>query len=167
MWAARAVPLALLPSGLWRLALGAGIPVGFSGQLARDFAAPGWAITTYLVVLSLVAEGFGLLTLGLVRPWGERFPGWLPVLGGRPVPLPAAVVPAALGSAAVTVLTIAMAVTWYGPDTNGHPDSPHGIAGAVMTLCYAPMLLWGPLLAAVTVSYYRRRTGANRPSDIR
>jgi hypothetical protein len=23
--------------------------------------------------------------------------------------------------------------------------------------CYTPLLLWGPLLAAVTVAYYRRR----------
>lgn len=26
-----------------------------------------------------------------------------------------------------------------------------------MTLCYAPLVLWGPLLGAVTVAYWRRR----------
>lgn len=150
------MPLAVVPSGLWRIAQGAGVPVGFTGELARVFAAPGW-ITPYVIALSLVAEGFALLTLGLVRPWGERFPRWLPVLGGRPVPVMAAVVPAALGAVAVTVLTVAGAAVWYGPENNGHPEAPQGIAGLVMTACYAPMLLWGPLLAAVTVAYHRRR----------
>jgi hypothetical protein len=156
VWAAHLVPLALVPSALWRIAQGLGVPVGFSGQLAEDFAAPGW-ITPYVIVLSLVAEGIALLTLGLVRPWGERFPGWLPVVGGRTVPVLAAVVPAALGAAAVTAATVTGAVLWNGPENNGNPDAPQGFAGLVMTVCYAPMLLWGPLLAAVTVAYYRRR----------
>src|SRR5690349_12524843 len=127
VWAAHAVPLAVLPSGLWRLALGVGIPVGFSGQMAEDFAAPGW-ITPYVIVLSLLAEAFALLTLGLVQPWGERLPPWLPVVGGRPVPLLGAVIPAALGSAAVTLLSFVVTMTWYGPENNGHPGAPHGIA---------------------------------------
>lgn len=160
VWAARAVPLVLLPSTLWRFALGAGIPVGFSGQLARDFAAPGWMITPYVIGLSLVAEGFGLLTLGLVQPWGEVLPRWLPILGGRKIPVLAAVIPAILGAAAVTLLTFGMAASWYGPGNNGNPEAPQGIAGLVMMLCYAPMLAWGPLVAAVAVAYYRRHTPA-------
>ncbi|WP_091105583.1 hypothetical protein [Micromonospora citrea] len=32
----------------------------------------------------------------------------------------------------------------------------------VMTLCYAPLLLWGPLLAVVTFAYYRRRRHETR-----
>jgi hypothetical protein len=157
VWAATAVPLALVPSTLWRFALGLGVPVGFTGQLAEDFAAPGW-ITPYVIVLSLVAEGVALLTLGLVRPWGERFPRWLPVLGGRPVPVLAAVIPASLGATVVTAATLTGAVLWNGPENNGNPDAPQGLAGLVMTVCYAPMLVWGPLLAAVTVAYYRRRS---------
>jgi hypothetical protein len=152
--------LGLLPSTLWRFALGAGIPVGFSGQLARDFAAPGWMITPYVIGLSLVAEAVGLLTLGLVQPWGEVLPRWLPILGGRKIPVLAAVIPAILGAAAVTLLAFATAASWYGPENNGNPEAPQGIAGLVMTLCYAPMLAWGPLVAAVAVAYYRRRTPA-------
>lgn len=162
VWAARAVPLALVPSSLWRIALGFGVDVGFTGQLAEDFSAPGWVTTPYVIVLSLVAEGLALLTLGLVRPWGERLPRWLPWVGGRPVPPLAAVIPAALGAAAVTAVTVAGAVLWNGPENNGDPDAPQGLAGLVMTVCYAPLLLWGPLLAAVTVSYHRRRLSADR-----
>lgn len=166
VWAAHAVPLALVPSSVWRIAQGFGVDVGFTGQLAEDFAAPGW-ITPYVIVLSLVTEGLALLTLGLVRPWGERLPRWLPLVGGRRVPIPAAVVPAMLGATAVTAVTVIGAVFWNGPENNGSPEAPQGLAGLVMTACYAPLLLWGPLLAAVTVSYHRRRRSADRPVDRR
>ena len=82
-WADRvalAVPLLLLPSGLWRIALGVGIPMGFSGELAGIFSAPGW-ITPYVFALSILTEAFALLTLGLVRPWGEVVPRWVPWVG--------------------------------------------------------------------------------------
>jgi hypothetical protein len=46
---------------------------------------------------------------------------------------------------------------WNGPENMGHPDAPDGAAYWVMTACYAPLLLWGPLLAVVTAAYYRRR----------
>lgn len=157
VWAAHAVPLVVVPSSLWRIAQGFGVDVGFTGQLAEQFAAPGW-ITPYVIALSLVTEGLALLTLGLVRPWGERFPRWLPWVGGRPVPTLGAVIAAALGALAVTAVTGVGAVFWNGPENNGDPDAPQGLAGLVMTACYAPLLLWGPLLAAVTVSYLRRRT---------
>jgi len=42
----------------------------------------------------------------------------------------------------------------------------YGLDGAervVMMACYLPLLLWGPLLAAVTVSYHRRHRPARRP----
>jgi hypothetical protein len=29
--------------------------------------------------------------------------------------------------------------------------------GVLATVSYAPLLLWGPILAALTVAYYRRR----------
>jgi hypothetical protein len=156
---AHVVPWTTLPSGLWRIALGLGVPVGFTGDLAETYHAPGW-ITAYAVVLTLVAESLALLTLGLVKPWGEVVPGWIPFLGGRPIPTLAAAVPAALGSVAVTWITIATAFLWSTPANNGDPDAPHGVAGLVMTACYAPLLAWGPLLAVVTVGYVVRRRGA-------
>jgi hypothetical protein len=33
-----------------------------------------------------------VLTIGLIRPWGEVFPRWMPGLAGRPVPIRAAAV---------------------------------------------------------------------------
>ena len=156
--AAHGVVWTALPSGLWRVALGLGVPVGFSGELAGTYEAPGWAVTPYVIVLSLVAEGLALLTLGLVRPWGERVPERLPLIGGRAVPTAAAATAAALGAAAVTAVTVVSALAWSSPENMGDPDAPQGLAGLVMTACYAPLLAWGPLLAVVTVAYVRRRT---------
>jgi hypothetical protein len=154
--AAHVVPLTTLPSGLWRLALGIGIPVGFSGELAELYAAPGW-ITPYVIALSLLAEGIALLTIGLVRPWGERVPSWVPRVGGRTIHTALAAVPAGIGAVVLTFINWTSAAMWFGPENNGDPDAPHGFAGLVMALAYAPLLAWGPLLGVVTIAYCLRR----------
>ena len=46
----------------------------------------------------------------------------------------------------------------------------YGLDGAervLMMACYTPLLLWGPLLAAVAISYHRRHrhTAPDAPSD--
>lgn len=153
--AAHAVPLAVLPAGLWRMAMAVGIPVGFSGQLAKDWQ-PGLEAFSYITLLTLVTEGLALMTLGLVRPWGEKVPGWIPLLGGRRVRTWVAVVPALLGALAVTALTTQM--FWGGwPADEGGSEAPQGMAALIMNACYVPMLLWGPLVAVVAVSYALRR----------
>jgi hypothetical protein len=152
---ARAVPLAVLPSGLWRMAMAVGIPVGFSGQLAEDWR-PGLETSSYITLLTLVTEVLAFLTIGLVRPWGERMPRWIPVLGGRRIPAWAAVVPAALGALAVMAVTVPM--FWGKPPASvGGREAPQGTAAWIMNACYAPLLLWGPLVTVVTAAYARRR----------
>lgn len=55
---------------------------------------------------------------------------------------------------------------WFGPENNGDPDAPHGLAGLVMAACYAPLLAWGPMLGIVTVAYYvRRRRHSSLPTS--
>ncbi len=157
-WAARAAALTLVPTGLWRTAIALGWDSGFGGELdPAHFPGPG---SLNLIGLSLFAGALGLLTLGLVQRWGEVLPHWVPWLGGRTIPPLAAVVPAALGAALVTLITVSGAFTWNAPDTMGSPEAPQGALRWVMTLCYAPLLAWGPLLGFVTVAYYRRRRGA-------
>ncbi|MER5726784.1 hypothetical protein ABT084_00270 [Streptomyces sp. NPDC002138] len=153
--AAHAVPLVVLPSGLWRMAMAVGIPVGWSGQLARDWR-PGLETSSYIVLLTLVTEGLAFLTVGLVRPWGERLPPQLPVLGGRRVPVWAVVVPAALGALAATAVSLLMFLGGMPSDAGG-PDGPRGAAAWIMNACYAPLLLWGPLVAVVTAAHAWRR----------
>ncbi|MFF0555654.1 hypothetical protein [Streptomyces sp. NPDC004266] len=161
--AAHAVPPAVLPSGLWRLALAAGLPVTLDA--ADGTTGPGE--TVYVVSLSVVSELLAFLTLGLVRPWGEVFPRWMPFLGGRPVNPAAAAGAALAGAAGLCAIAAWGAYAAYaglGPDI---PTSP--AQEALLLACYAPLVAWPPLLAAVAVAYRRRRVvdpaPAVRPTD--
>lgn len=145
--------LCTVPSAAWRVAAGLGVDVGFTGRLGELYQGP--AFLTYVWVLTVVSQAAALLTLALVQPWGERVPHWVPRLGGRRIPPPVVIVPALLGGIAVTVLCAVVALVPDGPHDN--PDFPHGTAGDVMVLCYAPLLLWGPLVIALTIAYARRR----------
>ncbi len=152
--AAHACVVCVVPSGLWRTAVGLGVPLGWSEAHLRLERIPG-AGTRYVIVLSATSLGAALLTLGLVRPWGEIVPRWVPVLGGRPVPLLAAVVPACAGGVTVTYLGVLSVRNWN--QVSGFADRPDCGWARFMAICYAPALAWGPLLFAVTAAYWRRR----------
>lgn len=156
--AAHAIPVLALPSGIWRIALGLGVPVGFTGELAEVYAAPGW-ITPYVFALTVLVEALALLSVGLVRRWGEVLPHWVPWIGGRVLPTWLVTTVAALGAAALGVLGVTTVLLWNGPENMGDPDAPQGVAGLVMTACYAPQLAWPPLLLALAISYAGRRRG--------
>ncbi|QEV19806.1 hypothetical protein [Streptomyces alboniger] len=154
--AAHAVPWTTLPSGLWRVALVAGLPVA-----AQEQHGAGEAV--YILLLSLVSEGLALLTLGLVRQWGEVVPGWVPVLGGRQVRPLAAVVPALLGAAGLFGLmgwAFYAQIAGLGAEA-GVTDST--AQTALLVFCYVPLIAWPPLLTAVALAYYRRRTAYASP----
>lgn len=156
-WAVRAAHLAALttvPSGAWRVALAMGFGLGW-GQAWLDDATATWTDRTYLVGLSLFAEGLALLTLGLVQPWGEVVPRWFPFIGGRRVPPFAAIVPAGLGAAALTAIWAP--TPWMFLSDSGTGLEPTGGWEILMAAAYLPLMLWGPLLAAVTWAYYHRR----------
>ncbi|MEV7195954.1 hypothetical protein AB0N81_29720 [Streptomyces sp. NPDC093510] len=149
--AAHAVPLVTLPSGLWRVALVVGLPVAAEPQRGTGEA-------VYVLMLSVVSEALALLTLGLVREWGETVPGWVPVLGGRRVRPSAAVVPALLGAAGLFGL---MGWAFYAQIAGLGSETAVTDGTAQTTLlvfCYIPLIAWPPLLTAVALAYYRRRT---------
>jgi hypothetical protein len=89
-----------------------------------------------------------VLTLGLVLPWGRRFPGWLPRVGGEPVPVALAVVPALLVAVLFTVGGIGMLDLGAAAEQAGSEP----IDRLTMTLVL-PFWLWGPLLALATWGY--------------
>ncbi|GAA3235666.1 hypothetical protein [Streptomyces lavendulae] len=154
---ARLTALAPLPTGLWRIAGACGVPLGFSGGDALADVRFGSGFSLYMIGLSVFAELLGFLALGLVQRWGEVVPGRLPLIGGRRVPPLAAVIPAGLGAAALTLLGVMRVIGWNDPGNMGAPGSPTGVAYWVMTACYLPLVAWGPLLAVVTLAYHRRR----------
>ncbi|WP_153533776.1 hypothetical protein [Actinomadura macrotermitis] len=156
--AAYATTLVVLPSCLWRLAFGvfdlpiSERPAGGSGDGPGGM--PGWL---YMIVLSLVSEALAFLTVGLVSRWGEEVPRRVPGLGGRRIPVLAAVIPAALGAAALIAIS-ALYFLALEPTPAFRETFPHRWQLGLLYACYAPLLAWGPLLAVVTVAYYRRRT---------
>ncbi|MFI9556795.1 hypothetical protein [Nonomuraea endophytica] len=100
----------------------------------------------FLIGLGSVAAV--VLTFGLISRWGEVFPRWLPVVGGREVPVMLAVVPAVAGAAVLCV------------------SAPGVLAGAVqhsawldgvMFVVLFPCPVWGPLLTAAVYAYWARR----------
>lgn len=100
---ATAVPLLYAATRiLWAL----GVPVGFD---ADAYADSGGDVNNGLVLAGGAIVG-SLLTIGLVRPWGERFWPWLPLLGGRGVPVALAVVPAAAVAALILPAGVSMIV---------------------------------------------------------
>jgi hypothetical protein len=151
--AAHLVPLTTLPSALWRLPLVAGFSMGALEPSGAVVHITGWE-AVYVLSLSLVTEALALLTLGLIRPWGERVPGWIPVIGGRRIPPMAVIVPAALGA-----LLLALIWGYAFRDFPGMDQLEFSHTGwkVLLVAAYLPLLAWAPLLAAVTYAYYRRR----------
>ncbi|WP_326622766.1 hypothetical protein OG863_37365 [Streptomyces decoyicus] len=150
-----AVPLTVLPAGVWRL------PVAFDEGI-------GLGERAYVVFLSVLSEVLACTAFGLIARWGEVFPGWIPLLGGRRVPTKAAVIPAAIGATILTLLftllflvSVIRGTTIRGDVLSaGFPSRAGGWEAAWFSFCYAPLILWGPLLAVLTIAYGKRRRAA-------
>ncbi|WP_051852616.1 hypothetical protein [Streptomyces aureocirculatus] len=159
---AYAVPLAVLPSSVWRL------PAAFDDRISLGER-------MYIPSLSAVSELLAFATIGLIARWGEVFPRWIPRLRGRRVPTKVAVVPAALGATILTLMFTVLAIvneiqgtTIRGDDlSDDFPGEAGGWESAWFYICYAPLLLWGPLLAVLTVAYHKRRRRTDCPAAVR
>lgn len=148
---ARATVACVVPSSAWRVAVGLGADLGWSeSQLERQHI-PG-AGTVYVIVLSVLSLVAAGLTIGLVRPWGERLPSRL---GGRAFPGGAVVATAILGASIVGWMTIMSLRNWE--QVSGFGDDRRSGWARLMIACYAPAALWAPMLLAVTWDRWRRR----------
>ncbi|WP_423462414.1 hypothetical protein ACO229_18370 [Promicromonospora sp. MS192] len=95
-----------------------------------------------------------VLTLGLIRPWGEVFPRWMPGLAGRRVPIAAAAVPGGLIAVTLIFSVVPMLVLF------GSQSPAEAIVGAVVFPCW----YWGPALALAVWGYVAHRLRAERPA---
>lgn len=143
-----------------RLAWAFGVPLGISAEFFREGQEVGlWQLGGVLGGMAVLGA---VLTLGLVRPWGEVFPRWLPWIGGRRVPLALAFIPAALISLLVTSAGLMfLRIVLFGTFTLGDFDIGLDENWAAI----APELfwpVWGVALGAATAGYYFRRRGICR-----
>jgi len=122
VWLAWGPVAVVVPSAVWRTAVGAGVDLGWSQEHLDLEQIPGYG-SFYVITLSVLTPR----RVPDLRPGsalGERFPGWLPVIGERSVPVLAAVVPAvACYLAAVLWGPMLLAATW------GYPSEGPQISG--------------------------------------
>ncbi len=147
----------VVPSSVWRTLVGIGVPLGWSDEHLELEHIPGWG-TLYVIALSVISIGAASLTLGLVQPWGERFPQWVPWLGGRRTATWFVVAAAALGAAAVTRFIVFSIANWSA--VSGFDDRPGSAWAVLMAACYVPVILWPVLLVATLVAFVRRRAAS-------
>jgi hypothetical protein len=143
-WTAAIVPV-IYAVTRWSWALG--FPIGIDPRLLDRAEAAGgaWAGAT----LGTVAIVGAVLTLGLIQRWGERFPAWLPVIGGRSVPPPLAIVPASV----VAVLATSAGLMFWRRTLMGAGAftlSRHSWAALAPELLWP---IWGAALGAATQAY--------------
>lgn len=153
VWVCHVQPLLLLPSTLWRIAVVLRLPVGW------DRPMPWWA-PVYAIALGVIPEALASLVIGFVRPWGVVFPTWVPRIGGRRVPPALAIIPAASAAALLTWISVSFL---SGSQSFGEEGRP---TPTWMVLLYAPILLWGPLLAISTVGYCLRLRRLRAPAAV-
>lgn len=96
------------------------------------------------------------LTIGLIRPWGEVFPRWMPGLAGRRVPIAAAAVPGGLIAVTLIFSAVPMLVMF------GEQGLVDGIVGAITFPCW----YWGPALALAVWGYVAHRTRSERSAAL-
>lgn len=154
-WGAWAVAVAVAVPTFYaatRWAWALGIPLGFSRQALRlaEAESPGiWLAGAGLATLAVCGA---LLTLGLIRRWGEVYPRWVPFLRGRPVHPRTAIIPATV----VAVLVTSAGMTHLRATLSGQISLDWGSGPAHL------WPLWGAALAAATLAYHLRRRGRCR-----
>ncbi|WP_051326273.1 hypothetical protein [Glycomyces tenuis] len=132
---------------LSRLAMAAGSPLGIPQEFYDEMEGSGVIVGDLL--MASMAIGGAVLTVGLVRRWGEVFPRWIWFAAGRPVPPSFALIPAAIVSVFITAAGVGEVRSLL---LDGIDTQAWGITG--------PMVLWplwGPALGAAAYAYHLRR----------
>jgi hypothetical protein len=142
------IPFLVLPSAIWRLSYIVGVWIDGPGPCDTEKLGEG----LYIASLSFLSMGFALLAVGLVRPWGEVFLG-------RPVPTRAVAIAMTAGATLITLIVSYYVLNQLFGFVEGLTKPlPAGCEppGDGVLVLYAPMLVWPPLLYAVTYQYWLR-----------
>jgi hypothetical protein len=146
-WATIIAALCPMPYALVRMTWLLPTPIGLGIDAATLDAEPGMKL--FGLGLGVIALTSGIVTLGLIRPWGEIWPRWIPFLAGRPVPLKAALIPATTVAACLLVSSLSMVQMLWRPEES--------LLTNLGYLALFPFPLWGTSLAVATAAYYYRR----------
>ncbi|ONI68419.1 hypothetical protein BWI15_36105 [Kribbella sp. ALI-6-A] len=146
-WATVVAALCPMPYALLRMTWLLPSPIGLGVQASDLEAQPG--IRLFGLGLGLIALTSGIVTLGLIRPWGEIWPRWVPFLAGQPVALKAALIPAATAATLLLVGSVSLVPMLWVPEESLLTNVGH--------LLLFPFPLWGASLALATAAYYYRR----------
>jgi hypothetical protein len=96
-----------------------------------------------------------VLTIGLIRPWGERFPRWMPGLAGREVPVAVAAVPGGVVATVLCVSAIPMIALSFAASADGLGLTDFW--SRLLMVLVLPLWLWGPMLALAVWGYVEHR----------
>ena len=156
-WAVAAATLVPLSYAVTRIAWAVGLPLGVREEFLDELGSAKWAglgLGAFAVVGSL-------LTLGLVQRWGEVFWSWVPVVGGRRVPVGMALAPALFVAAIVSSAGLSFWSALLGGHLADVPGAEEDWAA------WAPELLWpvwGVALAVSALAYRSRRSVGGFPT---
>jgi hypothetical protein len=145
--------LATIPYDVTRFAWFLGWGLGLSEEMYASLHDPPELLAVGLA-LGALSTGGALLTHGLVAPWGERFPRWMPRYAGRRVPPMLAVVPAGV----VAVSLPPASIMFAGSRVNGGFDMENW--GTWLPSLF--WLAWAVGLGGAAWTYYLRRRGPCR-----
>jgi len=158
-WGRWAVAVAVaIPIGysLTRWAWALDIPLGVSREGLHKEAAESPGIWLAGAMLATMGAGGALLTVGLIRPWGEVYPRWIPYLRGKRVRPRTAIIPATAVALLVTSAGL-MFLRWL---VLGRIDLTADTWGLFVPEFFWP--LWGGALGLATLAYHLRRRGRCR-----
>jgi len=151
VYVAMAVPIGY---ALTRWSFALDMPIGVDREGIRKEAAESPGIWLAGAILATMGAGGAVLTFGLVRPWGEVYPRWIPRLRGKRVRPRTAIIPASLVAILITSAGL-MNVRWL---IIGRFRLEEETWGLFLPQLFWP--LWGVALAVATVAYYLRRRAA-------
>jgi hypothetical protein len=155
-WGRWAVAVAVaVPIGyaLTRWAWALDIPLGVSREGLHKEAAESPGIWLAGAMLATMGAGGAWLTVGLVRPWGEVYPRWIPYLRGKQVRPRTAIIPAT----AVAMLVTSAGLMYLRALAIGRIELTADTWGLFVPELFWP--LWGLALGAATLAYHLRRRG--------
>lgn len=162
LWAYAAVALPVVgwavPHALWVL----GVPFGISERMLDEISQGLSTLTG--VAITVVPPLAGLLVLGLVQRWGQQFPRWVPVLGGRRVPRLLAMIPAGVVALALVTYGVLSVAVFVGQLLAGDLPWSDVWDGWAVSATLLVFLGWGVALG-VTTTGYALATSASGPGS--